>query len=156
MGNQKSKCPFCEVVETIYNEPNEDSTDNDRVLSYNDKYAIFPDKHPAAKHHYLVVPRKHINNPKTLEGEEHAKMVEEMYGFGKQYLESLDTAELATDARYGFHFPPFISIEHLHLHVICPASSMNFTHTNLFRENTWYFLSPPHLAEVIRQKGSRV
>lgn len=36
------------------------------ILFQDDEYCVFPDIRPAAKHHYLVVPREHIPNPKVL------------------------------------------------------------------------------------------
>jgi hypothetical protein len=38
-------------------------------LFQDDEYVVFPDKSPAAKHHYLIVTREHIGNVKQLTAE---------------------------------------------------------------------------------------
>ncbi|RWS13541.1 hypothetical protein B4U79_13558 [Dinothrombium tinctorium] len=43
------------------------------------------------------------------------------------------------DTRLGFHWPPFNTISHLHLHVISPQSEMSFFQRFLFRPNSFYF-----------------
>lgn len=43
------------------------------------------------------------------------------------------------DLRMGFHLPPFNTVDHLHLHLISPASSMNILHNVMFKPNTWWF-----------------
>jgi hypothetical protein len=43
--------------------------------------------------------------------------------------------------RFGFHYPPFNSIHHLHLHAISPASSMSFVSRLIFRPDSWWFVS---------------
>lgn len=43
------------------------------------------------------------------------------------------------DVLLGFHRPPFNSVGHLHLHIISPASQMNFLSRLIFKPNTWWF-----------------
>ena len=151
MGNcstSNKNCVFCEMIDEI---GDDNAFDKDKILAYNTKYAIFADLHPAAKHHYLVAPKEHVKNAKELKGPEHTELVKGMYEFGKDYLRSVGKDDNLNDALFGFHYPPYISIDHLHLHVICPASSMNFTNTNLFRKDTWYFISPEKLIELLQQ-----
>lgn len=43
------------------------------------------------------------------------------------------------DVSYGFHWPPFTSIDHLHMHAIAPASKMRFVARQVFKPiNMWY------------------
>lgn len=43
------------------------------------------------------------------------------------------------DVSYGFHWPPFTSIDHLHMHAIAPASKMGFFARLVFKPiNMWY------------------
>lgn len=43
------------------------------------------------------------------------------------------------DVSYGFHWPPFNSIDHLHMHAIAPASKMRFTAKIVFKPiNLWF------------------
>jgi len=77
---------------------------------------VFKDRKPAAKHHYLVCPREHIRDAKALT-HKHLPLVDTMVGVGRQVLE--EAGGDFSSARVGFHWPPFCSIYHLHLHVIC-------------------------------------
>lgn len=43
--------------------------------------------------------------------------------------------------RFGFHYPPFNSIQHLHLHAISPASSMSFVSRIIFRPDSLWFVT---------------
>lgn len=43
------------------------------------------------------------------------------------------------DALYGFHWPPFISVKHLHMHAMAPASGMAFKSRMIFRPNSLWF-----------------
>jgi len=47
----------------------------------------------------------------------------------------------------GFHWPPFHSIAHLHLHVIAPSDSMGFISRTIFRPNSWWFVTPEYVKE---------
>lgn len=43
------------------------------------------------------------------------------------------------DVSYGFHWPPFTSIDHLHMHAIAPVSEMRFIAKIVFKPiNLWY------------------
>lgn len=107
-----------------------------------DEYVAFPDIKPAAKHHYLIVTREHIRDVKVLTAE-HKLIVEKLVEIGKKILAE-KCADLS-DVRFGFHYPPFTSIQHLHLHVISPASSMNFVSRIIFRPDSWWFVTPEYV-----------
>lgn len=43
------------------------------------------------------------------------------------------------DVSYGFHWPPFTSIDHLHMHAIAPVSKMRIISKIIFKPiNLWY------------------
>lgn len=61
----------------------------------------------------------------------------------RQQLEELFRSKGLTDPKdvsYGFHWPPFISVKHLHLHGIGPVSKMSFIKRYLVFQpnNLWY------------------
>lgn len=44
-----------------------------------------------------------------------------------------------TDSSFGFHWPPFATIAHLHMHGIAPSSKMGFLQRWIFKPyNIWY------------------
>ncbi|XP_046995809.1 adenosine 5'-monophosphoramidase HINT3-like isoform X2 [Schistocerca americana] len=69
--------------------------------------------------------------------------IEDMVRIGKEVLE--ERGGDVSDLRLGFHWPPFYSIGHLHLHVISPASDMSFVSQLIFRNNSWWFVSPEYV-----------
>lgn len=55
----------------------------------------------------------------------------------KEYLMELGIQ--SDNATFGFHWPPFISVKHLHMHCIAPLSKMNFISRLIFKPlNIWY------------------
>lgn len=55
----------------------------------------------------------------------------------KRHLENLK-ADL-NDVIFGFHWPPFISVNHLHMHGISPAGQMTFIGRWIFKPyNMWF------------------
>uniref|UniRef100_A0A8R7PHD6 HIT domain-containing protein n=1 Tax=Triticum urartu TaxID=4572 RepID=A0A8R7PHD6_TRIUA len=93
----------------------EGRTDADGGLD--DKVVAFQDINPSAFRHYLVIPIEHIPTVKNLQrtNEDH-QLVSHMVKVGKDLL-SRD-APKSEEHRFGFHQPPFNSIDHLHLHCL--------------------------------------
>jgi hypothetical protein len=65
--------------------------------------------------------------------------VKELVSIGQELVTSKN-GDLK-DCRMGFHWPPFNSISHLHLHVIFPESKMTTLGRLLYRPNSFYFAS---------------
>ncbi|BFZ03965.1 hypothetical protein BsWGS_07004 [Bradybaena similaris] len=136
---QRYTCLFCRIAHN--QEP------NSRLLYEKDGIVIFKDIRPAAAHHYLVVPQKHIKDPKHL-GPEDVDLVNTLVAVGEEFLkkEGADTA----DSRFGFHWPPFNSIPHLHLHVISPVRSMGVVASLIFKPNTLWFVTADWLVNRLK------
>ncbi|KAI9311330.1 HIT-like domain-containing protein [Dichotomocladium elegans] len=97
-------CPFCDV-----------SVEKGFKIVHEDQYLIaFRDRSPGAQVHLLIIPREHIKSVKQLDVS-HVPTLEKMMTLGRKLLndEGFDT-----QVRFGFHVPPFNSIDHLHLHVL--------------------------------------
>ena len=131
-------CVFCQIVET----PTE--------LLYEDaEFVCFRDIRPAAPHHYLVVPRRHMNNCKSLTHED-IPIVERMAEVGNQVL-SQQGANVQ-NSRIGFHWPPFVFVGHLHMHVLSPVEEMSwFNRTVLFRQDSFAFVTATWLIDHLRK-----
>lgn len=129
-------CIFCKIGAT------NGQTTNTNILYQDDDVIAFPDIKPAAKHHTLVISKQHIVNAKVLTSE-HKELVQKMVDTGKKLMQ--EQGIVLDDVRYGFHWPPFYSIGHLHLHVIAPVSEMNFLSKIIFKPNTWWFVTADYL-----------
>ncbi|KAI0259091.1 HIT-like protein [Gloeopeniophorella convolvens] len=98
-------CVFCDV-----------SRENGFAIVYEDEeFVVFKDRRPAALHHLLVIPRRHIGSVKALSKED-LPLVQDMERMGHARLDDLKVP--VDSRRLGFHIPPFNSINHLHLHVL--------------------------------------
>uniref|UniRef100_A0A3Q2SSS0 Adenosine 5'-monophosphoramidase HINT3 n=1 Tax=Fundulus heteroclitus TaxID=8078 RepID=A0A3Q2SSS0_FUNHE len=113
--------------------------------------SCFRDIKPGAPHHYLVVPTKHVGNCKSL-NKEHVPLVKQMVDVGKDVLQKNNVTDLA-DVRFGFHWPPFCSVSHLHLHVLAPVSQMGFMSRLFYRLNSYWFVAADQLIELLSSKG---
>jgi diadenosine tetraphosphate (Ap4A) HIT family hydrolase len=81
-----------------------------------DELVVFEDWKPAARRHYLVCPRAHILSARSL-GAADAAMARRMLEAGRAALEADFPDERDRPAfRFGFHLPPFNSVDHLHMH----------------------------------------
>lgn len=45
------------------------------------------------------------------------------------------------NARFGYHWPPFRSVHHLHLHTIAPETEMGYIGRMVFMKNSYWFVS---------------
>uniref|UniRef100_A0A7C9AGP5 HIT domain-containing protein n=1 Tax=Opuntia streptacantha TaxID=393608 RepID=A0A7C9AGP5_OPUST len=103
-----SPCIFCQIAR---------SATSSRLLHQDDKVVAFQDIKPAAFRHYLVIPIEHIPTVKNLQRRpEDYSLVNHMLDVGKMLLQR--DAPQSKEHRFGFHQPPFNSVDHLHLHCL--------------------------------------
>ncbi|KAL4657509.1 histidine triad nucleotide-binding protein 3 [Arapaima gigas] len=136
-------CIFCKIINK---EVESDLLHRDEELS------CFRDINPGAPHHYLVVPSRHVGNCKSLRPE-NVPLVEKMVELGKTMLQNNNVTDLE-DIRFGFHWPPFCSVTHLHLHVLAPASQMGFMSRLVYRPNSYWFITADQLIQRLNSMSS--
>ncbi|XP_038818171.1 histidine triad nucleotide-binding protein 3-like isoform X1 [Salvelinus namaycush] len=116
-----------------------------------DELVCFRDLKPGARHHYLVVPRTHVGNCKSLR-KEHIPLVEKMEEMGRSVLQKKKVTDL-DDIRMGFHMPPFSSVPHLHLHVIAPASQMSIRSLRHYGPQSYWFITVDKVLQQLRTQN---
>lgn len=57
------------------------------------------------------------------------------------------------DALFGFHWPPFVSVTHLHMHGIAPASKMGFLSRWIFKPFNQWFCTPQYVSSQLKCGG---
>jgi diadenosine tetraphosphate (Ap4A) HIT family hydrolase len=123
-------CVFCRVAASI--EPA-------NILFRDDEFMVITDIRPAATYHLLVLPIEHLPDPKSLLSV-HSSTVRAMEKLGKRVLDNQGAP--LSDMRLGFHWPPFHSIEHLHMHCLAPVSNMGFFNKMVhYRPDSWAFVT---------------
>ncbi|CAI9095815.1 OLC1v1031837C1 [Oldenlandia corymbosa var. corymbosa] len=103
-----SPCIFCQIAR---------SSTSTTLLHSDEKVVAFQDINPSAFRHYLVIPIEHIPTVKNLKrGAEDFALVSHMLDVGQTLLHR--DAPSSKHYRFGFHQPPFNSVDHLHLHCL--------------------------------------
>ncbi|XP_018318789.1 histidine triad nucleotide-binding protein 3 [Agrilus planipennis] len=120
-------CIFCKIIAR---------TSPAEILLEDDDIIVFKDVKPASRFHYLAVPKLHIENVNKITLNDKL-LVEKLLSEGKRALQ--ENGANVNDLLAGFHWPPFNSVSHMHLHLISPASEMSFLSRIVFRPNTWWF-----------------
>ncbi|KAK7081155.1 Histidine triad nucleotide-binding protein 3 [Halocaridina rubra] len=137
---ERDKCIFCKICDGI--EPN-------NIVHQDEDFVVFPDIRPAAPHHYLIVPRHHYLDVRHLSSQ-HVPMIEKMVSLSKEVLTTQGGSP--DTARLGFHMPPFITVKHLHLHIIAPEQEMGLIARGIFKANSFWFASPESVIQKLREK----
>lgn len=133
-GKSLNSCVFCQICG--------DNPSGTELLYSSDELVVFKDIKPAAKHHYLVVSREHIPDARAMSSA-HKPLLEKMLAAADQVLR--EQGGDPADVRLGFHWPPFHSVSHLHLHVISPTADMGLIARMIFKQNSWWFVSPEYV-----------
>lgn len=100
-----------------------------RTLQESTNLLAFEDRSPAAELHGLIIPKRYVESVFSLDSSQKAdiELVQEMHQMGLSLIEEYHPEALQTgDYVLAYHVPPFTSIDHLHLHVLAPASSMSW------------------------------
>ena len=143
-GRKPQGCIFCKIAAK--------EVEGTRLVYEDEQIAAFPDRKPAAKHHYLVVPKEHYGDPKSLHSQDHVQLLERLFEAGKKSL--VENQADCEDALFGYHWPPFNSIQHLHLHVISPRSQMGFFARQIYKPNSLWFVTHDWFLEHLKEKSS--
>ncbi|XP_047040073.1 adenosine 5'-monophosphoramidase HINT3-like [Helicoverpa zea] len=130
---QRSACIFCNIANKL--EPTE-------IIYEDEDVCVFPDIKPASKLHLLVIPKRHVEDVKCLTSED-KDLVDKMLSIAHEQLAKNNLP--LEDSRLGYHWPPFRSVRHLHLHTIAPASDMGFISRLIFRKDSYWFVSPDYV-----------
>lgn len=103
---EKSKCIFC-------------NWETQDVVFTDEKTVVFNDKYPMAKIHILVIPKEHIDNINSL-NKDHLELLNQMKTNALNHIKKINPEINENEIIFGFHTPPFNSINHLHMHCIVP------------------------------------
>ena len=125
----RKPCIFCAYV----------SKQVERTLVYEDEQVVaFHSKSPAATKHLLIVPRTHIGTVKDLSFG-HISLLMHMELIGKKLLDDFDGGvQLKNQCLYGFHVPPFNSVDHLHLHCFLLPFLSGFKQIKYLPKSPWF------------------
>ncbi|VDN30596.1 unnamed protein product [Gongylonema pulchrum] len=135
-------CRFCSIVN---NQP-------EKHLRESDNAVVVEDAYPHAPHHYLILSKRHINKASDLTTAD-LPLVKEMDRLGRDYLrETLKQrgeADTVEDLlRMGFHWSMFVSVHHLHMHLLYPTRDVCFISSELIQHsgndrnsNSFFFCS---------------
>ncbi|KAJ8632176.1 hypothetical protein MRB53_025512 [Persea americana] len=103
-----TSCLFCQIARSSTSTP---------LLHTDEEVVAFQDINPSAFKHYLVIPVEHISTVKDLQRRtEDYHLVSHMLNVGQNLLRR--DAPGSTQYRFGFHQPPFNSVNHIHLHCL--------------------------------------
>lgn len=122
-----------------------------------DRVLVFKDIAPVSDHHLLVIPKgEQIRDASKLRPtQEHISLVKHMVDVGRRCLRESAGTELSADQySHGFHWPPVISVKHLHLHCIAPARKMSWYWKIAFWKNSWWYRSPEWVLDDLAKRSN--
>ncbi|XP_043076300.1 histidine triad nucleotide-binding protein 3 isoform X2 [Puntigrus tetrazona] len=123
-----------------------------RLLHEDEDIVCFQDIDPGAPHHYLVIPKKHIHSCLSLKADD-INLVKKMADMGREVLKAKNVTDLE-DISLGFHVPPYITVPHLHLHVLAPFSQV-FRWAICKYTSFWYLTEEKQLQKLTENKKEK-
>jgi len=145
---KRANCIFCKIA---------DGKEKNEILFEDEEIIVFEDIKPAAKFHFLVIPKEHIKDSKALVPAQ-LKLLDRLIEVGNNVLGEKLASDSSNDPRkvqkiMGFHWPPFHTVSHLHLHVIAPSDQMSFLARTIFRPNSMWFVSTDYVRDRLINMG---
>ncbi|KAG4073510.1 hypothetical protein HA402_000734 [Bradysia odoriphaga] len=136
------ECVFCNIVS---------KKENTELLFENNNFVIIRDIKPACDFHYLAIPKRHIRDGRDLQLTDKPLLLEM-----EQELRNLFAKENVSPEHIslGFHWPPFISVPHLHMHGLAPTNQMNFIARWIFRPSNYWFRTTQYVLDNISSNSS--
>lgn len=105
---------------------------------------------PASDFHCLAVSKVHIDNPKSL-NLDHEVMISDMRKTLNDLIKKQPGIE-DSEIMFGFHWPPFNSVKHLHMHGISPINKMGFVAKMIFKKDSYWFRSVDTVLDNLKPK----
>jgi len=139
----KEHCVFCRIVSHEEQE--------NRILFENDLCIAFKDIRPDAEFHFLVIPKEHVHSVDTLTVQ-HLPLVQDMLNVGKQLVETHIPENLRTTVKFGYHVPPFTSVDHLHMHVLAGKPHSYWSGHVSFAKNTPWFITAEQMINKLQKQ----
>eukprot|EP00310_Coccolithus_braarudii_P012976 CAMPEP_0183344748 /NCGR_PEP_ID=MMETSP0164_2-20130417/10347_1 /TAXON_ID=221442 /ORGANISM="Coccolithus pelagicus ssp braarudi, Strain PLY182g" /LENGTH=162 /DNA_ID=CAMNT_0025515797 /DNA_START=28 /DNA_END=516 /DNA_ORIENTATION=- len=127
------------------------------VLYEDDEVLAFRDAHPVSEHHYLVIPKALVPHAAAMTSAD-MPLLRKLVRVATQIARAngVEDVSLARDAgtlSMGFHRWPFITVSHLHLHLIWPhPASMCIKAWQHPAKNGWLYPSPEKVAQWVGEE----
>jgi histidine triad (HIT) family protein len=84
------------------------------ILFEDDSFVILNSLHPAAEHHFLVIPKRHIETIAEAEAGDEA-LIGKMVVTAKRFA----VEQGCKDFKLLFNAGTYVEVPHLHLHILC-------------------------------------
>ena len=131
-ANNVKSCVFCRILQ---------AASSGNILFSDEQVFCIRDIRPASTHHILVLPKQHLPNAARLT-RDRLPLLQHMEQVGLEVAKNQVGAEVdPNDVIMGFHWPPFSSQSHLHLHVIFPKRQMGWLGKLIFWPGTYWFVT---------------
>ena len=139
-------CTFCNII---------NGKISSKIHYEDNNFIAFENIKPKSTFHLLLIPKVHLNQNQMKNFKENEiKLVNKMKEIGEKILDNLRLKfQLKPKKRIGFHIPPHISQEHLHLHLLAGEFKWKsfIAHSFIFPH---VFISPQNLILLLQMKNN--
>ncbi|VDM09644.1 unnamed protein product [Wuchereria bancrofti] len=148
MATAVQGCVFCSIIHGQHS----------KHLKSSDNAVVIQDRSPHAPHHYLILSKLHINQASDLTVVD-LPLVKEMDRLGRDYLRETLKEKGEADTvegflRMGFHWSTFITVRHLHMHLLYPTREMNFIYRSIIFRSGRFFRTTKNVVDNLEKKKS--